>query len=130
MTDKKAMGKVLVKIEGQPVEVRDVELTFPPTNNPELPSQDPRRTRHIEPGTLLFIRTECSGYMSHGGLLRVLRLIHRDELLEKYRAEWKPGSRKPDNPIAMHFPAWLIENGYVEKVNCANWYIRDEGVEG
>jgi hypothetical protein len=86
----------------------------------------------LEAGTLLIIETGEYSDQSWSGPVKVLKTVTKRELVDAFKAQWKPGEHSwrdaEDGPGENDFLPWLVSSGHVEDVqNVHSWHVGNYG---
>jgi hypothetical protein len=86
-------------------------------------------TQILELGTLLVIETGEYSDKQWNGPVRMLISISKGELVERFRADWKPESWQDpeDGPEPGGFLPWLVASRYAEHVDAHSWHVGSYG---
>lgn len=59
------------------------------------------------------------------GPYRVIQPFIRSEVVEAFRAQWKPSDERGwlKEPQCHEFPDWLVKEGFVSHSLCFDWHI-------
>lgn len=83
----------------------------------------------LKKGTLLIVETGEYSDRCWDGPVRMLKTITKADLAEKYREEWKPDPRWPnEKPGPSDFMPWLVKAGWAEAIkNFESWHVGSYG---